>query len=45
MDTAWELHKAWPEAKFIVVPDAGHTGTEPGIRHAKIELLDSFRGS
>jgi len=27
MDSAWELHKAFPEADFIIVPDAGHAGT------------------
>ena len=32
--TAWDLHQAWPEARFVVVPDAGHTGTEPGIMDA-----------
>ncbi|MEM6754913.1 MAG: prolyl aminopeptidase, partial [Cyanobacteria bacterium P01_C01_bin.38] len=29
MVSAWELHKVWPEAEFIVVPDAGHSMTEP----------------
>ncbi len=23
--SAWELYQAWPEAEFIVVPDAGHS--------------------
>ena len=32
--TAWDLHQAWPEAQFVVVHDAGHTGTEPGIMDA-----------
>lgn len=36
MFSAWDLHRAWPEAKFIVVPDAGHSMTEPGIRDALI---------
>ena len=40
--TAWELHKAWPEAEFIVVPDAGHSMTEPGIRSALIDATDKF---
>lgn len=40
--TAWELHKAWPEAKFIMVPDAGHAFTEPGITHHLIEATDAF---
>jgi len=30
--SAWDLHRAWPEAKLIVVPDSGHSMTEPGIR-------------
>lgn len=40
--TAWELHKAWPEAKFIMVPDAGHAVSEPGILHHLIETTDAF---
>ncbi|MEM8605378.1 MAG: prolyl aminopeptidase, partial [Cyanobacteria bacterium P01_H01_bin.121] len=42
MQTAWELHKVWPEADFIVVPDAGHSMTEAGIRSALIEASDRF---
>jgi proline iminopeptidase len=42
MVTAWELHQAWPEAEFIVVPDAGHSIAEPGIRSALIEATDRF---
>ena len=42
MTSAWELHRAWPEAQFIVVPDAGHSMTEPGIRNALIEATDKF---
>jgi proline iminopeptidase len=40
--TAWELHKAWPEARFIMVPDAGHAVSEPGITHHLIEATDAF---
>lgn len=43
MQTAWDLHRAWPEADFIVIPDAGHTATEPGIRDALIAATDRFR--
>ena len=42
--TAWDLHQAWPAARFIVVPDAGHAVSEPGIRHHLIEATDSFAG-
>jgi proline iminopeptidase len=40
--TAWELHRAWPEADFILVPDAGHSATEPGIINALVEASDRF---
>ena len=43
MQTAWELHKAWPQAQFTVVPDAGHTVTEPGTTDAIIRATDRFR--
>lgn len=43
METAWALHKAWPEAEFVVVPDAGHTATEPGIADAVVRATDRFR--
>ena len=40
--SAWDLHRAWPEAQLIVVPDAGHSMTEPGIRSALLEATDRF---
>jgi proline iminopeptidase len=36
MSAAWQLHRAWPEAKLIVVPDAGHSMMEPGIQRALV---------
>jgi proline iminopeptidase len=42
--TAWDLHKAWPEARFILVPDAGHAVSEPSIAHHLIEATDAFAG-
>ena len=42
MISAWELHQVWPEAEFIVVPDAGHSMTEPGIKSALIDATDRF---
>lgn len=42
MLSAWELHQAWPEAEFIVVPDAGHAVTEPGIQTALLDATDRF---
>ncbi len=40
--SAWELHRAWPEAEFILIPDAGHSMSEPGIRSALIEATDKL---
>jgi proline iminopeptidase len=40
MKSAWDLHRAWPEAEFVVVADAGHSATEPGITSALIEATD-----
>ncbi|MCC7012767.1 MAG: prolyl aminopeptidase [Planctomycetes bacterium] len=42
MRSAWDLHRAWPQAKLIVVPDAGHSMTEPGIRAALVSETDAF---
>jgi proline iminopeptidase len=43
-ESAWELHKAWPKAEFIVVKDAGHAASEPGITDALIQATDAFLG-
>jgi proline iminopeptidase len=40
--TAHDLHRAWPEASFEIVPDAGHSASEPGIRQALIRATDAF---
>jgi proline iminopeptidase len=42
--TAWELHKAWPEAEFNLVEGAGHAFSELGIRHLLLEATDRFVG-
>ncbi|SDM09237.1 proline iminopeptidase [Modicisalibacter muralis] len=42
--SAWDLHRAWPQADLQIIPDAGHSAFEPGITHALIEATDRFRG-
>ena len=37
LENAWDLHHAWPEARLEIVPDAGHSASEPGIVHALIQ--------
>jgi proline iminopeptidase len=41
--TADELRQAWPEANYVIVPDAGHSALEPGIRAALVNATESFR--
>ncbi len=43
METAWELHRAWPEADLRIVPDAGHSAGEPGNLHELVEATDRYR--
>ncbi|MGG6267624.1 prolyl aminopeptidase [Leptolyngbya sp. AN03gr2] len=42
MTSAWDLHKALPDAEFIVIPDAGHSMMEIGILSALIDATDRF---
>lgn len=42
--SAWELHKAMPGSKLIIVPDAGHSMKEPGILSALVQATDDFAG-
>ena len=41
--TADELHRAWPEAEYVIVPDAGHSAMEPGIRRALVAASERFK--
>jgi proline iminopeptidase len=43
LETAWALHRAWPEADLRVVADAGHSAAEPGNTHELVEATDRFR--
>jgi len=37
VENAWELARAWPEARLEIIPDAGHSASEPGIVHALVQ--------
>jgi proline iminopeptidase len=41
--SAFELAAAWPSARLTLVPDAGHSALEPGVRTALIAALDRSR--
>jgi len=41
--TADDLRRAWPEARYVVVPDAGHSAWEPGICAELVRATESFK--
>lgn len=43
-DTAWQLHRLWPEASFTLVPDAGHATAHPGMISALVKSTELFKG-
>ncbi|MGF1546633.1 MAG: prolyl aminopeptidase [Thiotrichales bacterium] len=44
VDQAWALHRAWPAAELQIVPDSGHSATEPGIAAALVRATDAMAG-
>jgi proline iminopeptidase len=40
--TAWELHRAWPQSRLQIIPDAGHASSEPSIQSALVAATDYF---
>lgn len=43
LESAWALHRAWPEAALKVVPDAGHSAHEPGNVNELVLATDGFK--
>ncbi len=41
---AWDLHRAWPEAELMIVPDAGHSALDPAITRALVATTDRYAG-
>ena len=41
--TAFELAEAWPTARLTIIPDAGHSALEPGVRRALVAAVERFR--
>ncbi len=40
---AHRLHQAWPEADYVIVPDAGHSFLDPSLRTRLIEATDNVK--
>ncbi len=43
MTSAWDLHRAFPEAELHIIADAGHSVSEPGITDKLVETMDKIR--
>jgi proline iminopeptidase len=43
MESAWELHRAWPEARLHIIPDAGHSALEKSIALKLVEIMERFK--
>jgi proline iminopeptidase len=43
--TADRLHRAWPEAAYHLIPDAGHAAMETGIARALVAATNQFKQS
>ena len=41
--SAWDLHRAWPEAQLKIIPDAGHAAGEPGTKAELVAATNYFR--
>lgn len=37
VENAWSLHRVWPQAQLNIIPDAGHSASEPGITDALVK--------
>jgi proline iminopeptidase len=43
VESAAELHRAWPGSELEIVSDAGHSAMEPGIRSGLIAAMEGFK--
>ncbi len=42
LGSAWDIHRAWPGSELVVVNDAGHDSSAPGIEDAIVRTTDRF---
>ena len=42
LENAWALHTSVSGSELVIVPDAGHAASEPGIRSVLVEATDRF---
>ncbi len=41
--TAYEVHQAWPGSKLVMVPDGGHSASDPGMTSALVQATEAAR--
>jgi proline iminopeptidase len=42
IESAWALHRAWPEADLVITPDSGHSAFDPPNTRALVAAADKF---
>ncbi len=42
MESAWALHRAWPEADLVITPDSGHSASDSPNSRALVAAADKF---
>jgi proline iminopeptidase len=42
LGTPWELAQAWPGSELVMIDEAGHDFSDPGIRDALVAATDRF---
>jgi proline iminopeptidase len=42
---AWALHRAWPRGELVIVEDAGHAASHPGVTAELVRATDRFARS
>lgn len=42
VESAWELHQAWPKSELKIIADAGHSATEAGTVDALVKATDEM---
>jgi pimeloyl-ACP methyl ester carboxylesterase len=45
MESAWALHRAWPESTLIITPDSGHGAFDPPNSRALVAARGKFADS
>lgn len=43
ISTADELHRAWPNSEIKIVPEAGHSAMDPGVREALVQATEGYK--